>query len=115
VHGVFDELRDVRVQGQGRTHVCIIVPSNCGIKMPSVQPTGSYRRARNGGLPVVDSGTPTPSRLTTRIELPGEVLEVLRVVVTALSHGLAITVAPHQTVLSTSEAAQLLAASGSPT
>ncbi len=44
----------------------------------------------------------------TQLELPGEVYEVLREVVTALSQGLAITVAPHQTVLSTSEAAQLL-------
>ena len=44
----------------------------------------------------------------TRIDLPGEVFEVLREVVAALSQGLAITVAPHQTVLSTSEAAQLL-------
>ncbi len=47
----------------------------------------------------------------TRLELPGEVFEVLREVVTALSQGFAITVAPHQTVLSTSEAAQLLGVS----
>jgi excisionase family DNA binding protein len=47
----------------------------------------------------------------TRLELPGEVFEVLREVVIALSQGLAITVAPHQTVLSTSEAAQLLGVS----
>jgi excisionase family DNA binding protein len=39
------------------------------------------------------------------------VFEVLRDVVAALSQGLAITVAPHQTVLSTSEAAQLLGVS----
>jgi len=45
------------------------------------------------------------------MELPGEVFEVLREVVTALSQGLAITIAPHQTVLSTSEAAQLLGVS----
>ena len=47
----------------------------------------------------------------TRLDLPGEVFEVLREVVAALSQGLAITVAPHQTVLSTSEAAQLLGVS----
>lgn len=47
----------------------------------------------------------------TRIDLPSEVFEVLREVVSALSQGLAITVAPHQTVLSTSEAAQLLGVS----
>jgi excisionase family DNA binding protein len=46
-----------------------------------------------------------------RLELPGEVFEVLREVVAALSQGLAITVAPHQTVLSTSGAAQLLGVS----
>jgi excisionase family DNA binding protein len=47
----------------------------------------------------------------TRLELPGEVFEVLRDVVAALAQGLAITVAPHQTVLSTSEAAGLLGVS----
>ena len=47
----------------------------------------------------------------TQLELPGEVFEVLREVVAALSQGLAITVTPHQTVLSTSEAAQLLGVS----
>lgn len=43
-----------------------------------------------------------------RLELPAEVFEVLRDVVEALSRGLTITVAPHETVLSTSEAAGLL-------
>jgi excisionase family DNA binding protein len=47
----------------------------------------------------------------TRLELPGEISEVLRDVVAALAQGLAITVAPHQTVLSTSEAASLLGVS----
>lgn len=47
----------------------------------------------------------------TRLELPGEVFEVLREVVAALAQGLAITVSPHETVLSTSEAAQLLGVS----
>jgi len=47
----------------------------------------------------------------TRLDLPGEVFDVLREVVAALSQGLAITVAPHQTVLSTSEAAHLLGVS----
>src|ERR1700733_4752183 len=47
----------------------------------------------------------------TRLELPAEVFEVLREVVAALSQGLAITVAPHQTVLSTGEAAQLIGVS----
>jgi excisionase family DNA binding protein len=43
-----------------------------------------------------------------RLELPSEVFDVLRSVVEALAHGLAITVAPHHTVLSTSEAAAVL-------
>jgi excisionase family DNA binding protein len=47
----------------------------------------------------------------TRLELPGEIFEVLRDVVAALAQGLAITVAPHQTVLSTSEAASILGVS----
>ncbi|MGH3401549.1 MAG: helix-turn-helix domain-containing protein [Streptosporangiaceae bacterium] len=47
----------------------------------------------------------------TGLELPGEIFEVLRDVVAALAQGLAITVAPHQTVLSTSEAATLLGVS----
>ncbi|MBM7770915.1 excisionase family DNA binding protein [Actinokineospora baliensis] len=42
------------------------------------------------------------------LELPAEVFEVLRDVVMAMSQGLAITVAPQHTVLTTSEAAHLL-------
>lgn len=44
----------------------------------------------------------------TRIELPDDLYTVLRDVVAALNRGLAITVAPHHTVLSTGEAAALL-------
>lgn len=44
----------------------------------------------------------------TRIELPEELYEVLKDVVGALSQGLAITVAPQHTVLTTSQAADLL-------
>ncbi|MFJ6670629.1 helix-turn-helix domain-containing protein [Actinosynnema sp. NPDC091369] len=47
----------------------------------------------------------------TRLELPAEVFDVLRSVVAAMSQGLAITVAPQHTVLTTSEAAQLLGVS----
>lgn len=43
-----------------------------------------------------------------RIELPEELYEVLKDVVAALSQGLAITVAPQHTVLTTSQAADLL-------
>lgn len=44
----------------------------------------------------------------TRIELPEELYEVIKDVVAALSQGLAITVAPQHTVLTTSQAADLL-------
>jgi excisionase family DNA binding protein len=46
-----------------------------------------------------------------RLELPPEVFEVLREVVEALAGGLAITIAPHQMILSTSEAAGILGVS----
>jgi excisionase family DNA binding protein len=44
----------------------------------------------------------------SRVELPPDVYELLRDVLEALSQGLAITLAPVHTVLTTSEAAQLL-------
>lgn len=47
----------------------------------------------------------------SRIELPEELYEVLRDVVVALSQGLAITLAPQHTVLTTGEAADLLGVS----
>ncbi|MGI9003267.1 MAG: helix-turn-helix domain-containing protein [Pseudonocardia sp.] len=47
----------------------------------------------------------------THLELPKELYEVLTDVVTALSQGLAITVAPQHTVLTTSQAANLLGVS----
>jgi excisionase family DNA binding protein len=56
-----------------------------------------------------------PARLVgpdgTHLELPAEVSEVLRDVVVAMSQGLAITIAPQHTVLTTSEAAHLLGVS----
>lgn len=74
-----------------------------------------HREGLQGALALLASRTGGQATLTgpdgTRIDLPGEVFEVLREVVSALSQGLAITVAPHQTVLSTSEAAQLLGVS----
>jgi excisionase family DNA binding protein len=45
------------------------------------------------------------------LELPAEVFDVLRAVLKAMSEGLAITVAPQHTVLTTSEAADLLGVS----
>jgi excisionase family DNA binding protein len=43
-----------------------------------------------------------------QIDIPDELYGVLRDVVTALSHGLAISIAPHNTMLTTQEAADLL-------
>jgi excisionase family DNA binding protein len=45
------------------------------------------------------------------LELPPEVFDVLRAVLQAMSEGLAITIAPQHTVLTTSEAADLLGVS----
>lgn len=47
----------------------------------------------------------------SRVELPDELFDVLHDVATALSRGLAITVAPRHTVLGTGEAARLLGVS----
>jgi excisionase family DNA binding protein len=47
----------------------------------------------------------------TRLDLPTEVFDVLRSVVAAMAQGLAITIAPQHTVLTTSEAAHLLGVS----
>ncbi|HEX5540689.1 MAG TPA: helix-turn-helix domain-containing protein [Micromonospora sp.] len=44
----------------------------------------------------------------SQIDIPNELYGVLRDVVTALSHGLAISIAPHNTMLTTQEAADLL-------
>jgi len=46
-----------------------------------------------------------------RLDLPPEVFEIFREVVEALAQGLAITIAPHQMILSTSEAADILGVS----
>jgi excisionase family DNA binding protein len=44
----------------------------------------------------------------SHIEIPEELYGILRDVVEALSHGLAISIAPHNTMLTTQEAADLL-------
>lgn len=60
------------------------------------------------------AGVQAPSRAClvgpdgSRIEVPDELYAVLRDVVEALSEGLAITIAPHNTMLTTQEAADLL-------
>ena len=43
-----------------------------------------------------------------RVEIPAPVFEALRQVVTAMSHGQGVTIAPHNTMLTTQEAADFL-------
>lgn len=61
------------------------------------------------------TGKPAHARLVgpdgSAIELPDELYQVLRDVVAALSQGLAISIAPHNTLLTTQEAADLLSIS----
>jgi excisionase family DNA binding protein len=59
--------------------------------------------------------TPSPDRRVALVvsdgavlELPAEVFDVLRAILQAMADGLAITIAPRHTVLTTSEAADLL-------
>ncbi len=60
---------------------------------------------------LVDTG-PARARLVgpdgSQIDVPDELYGVLRDVVTALSQGLAVTIVPHNTMLTTQEAADLL-------
>lgn len=69
---------------------------------PELASLATALRAPTAAL-VGPDGTQTP--------LPGEVYQVLRSVVDAMSQGLAITVAPHNTQLTTQEAADLLGVS----
>src|SRR5262245_42357433 len=66
---------------------------------PGLADLATALRGRRAGLVGPDG---------TRLRLPDEVYLVLRNVVDALSQGLAITIAPHNTQLTTQEAADLL-------
>ncbi|MEV4703553.1 helix-turn-helix domain-containing protein [Actinoplanes sp. NPDC049316] len=61
---------------------------------------------------LVEPGAPARARLIgpdgSQLELPDEVYSLLRDVVTALSQGVAISIAPGNTMLTTQEAADLL-------
>lgn len=76
--------------------------------LPPEDPSGLNRFAR--GLASVEA--PSRARLVgpdgTEIEIPEELYGILREVVDTLSEGLAITIAPHNTMLTTQEAADLL-------
>ena len=71
-------------------------------------------RELRGLLQALDEQTTTPALVTrdgTRIDLPDELYDVLHDLVLALSQGMAITVAPRHTVLTTGEAAEMLGVS----
>lgn len=76
--------------------------------LPPDDPSGLLHLAR--GLARVEA--PSRARLVgpdgSQIDIPDELYGVLRDVVEALSEGLAITIAPHNTMLTTQEAADLL-------
>lgn len=77
--------------------------------LPPDDPSGLTRFARDLAK------TPGRARLVgpdgSEIEIPSELYGVLRDVVGALSEGLAVTIAPHNTMLTTQEAADLLSIS----
>lgn len=76
--------------------------------LPPHDPSGLTRFARG----LANAASPSRARLVgpdgTEVDVPEELYRVLRDVVEALSEGLAITVAPHNTMLTTQEAADLL-------
>jgi len=76
--------------------------------LPPDDPADLARFAR--GLAAVTA--PSRARLVgpdgTEIEIPNDLYDILRDVVAALSQGMAISIAPHNTMLTTQEAADLL-------
>jgi excisionase family DNA binding protein len=76
--------------------------------LPPDDPADLARFARG----LIDVQAPARARLVgpdgSQIDIPEDLYGVLRDVVDALSQGLAITIAPHNTMLTTQEAADLL-------
>ncbi len=76
--------------------------------LPPDDPAGLARFARG----LTDVQAPARAKLVgpdgTQIDIPDELYGVLRDVVSALSQGMAISIAPHNTMLTTQEAADLL-------
>jgi excisionase family DNA binding protein len=79
--------------------------------LPPDDPSGLARLARGLGR----AGSRRRARLIgpdgTEMEIPAELYGVLREVVETLSQGMAISIAPHNTMLTTQEAADLLGVS----
>jgi excisionase family DNA binding protein len=76
--------------------------------LPPEDPADLVRFARG----LVDVKAPARAKLVgpdgAQIDIPAELYDVLRDVVSALSQGMAISIAPHNTMLTTQEAADLL-------
>jgi excisionase family DNA binding protein len=76
--------------------------------LPPKDPTDLARFAQG----LIDVRAPARARLIgpdgSQIEIPEELYGVLRDVVSALTQGMAISIAPHNTMLTTQEAADLL-------
>ena len=103
-----------RVRPIGRAFVLFVSGYYCDMSMALVERTVLPPQCPQG-LGGVRAVLAEPVMLVgpggQRLDLPAEVLGILRVVVDALSEGHAITIAPHHTVLSTSEAAEILGVS----
>src|SRR4051794_20451024 len=76
--------------------------------LPPEDPADLVRFARG----LIDVEAPARAKLVgpdgSHIDIPAELYDVLRDVVSALSQGMAISIAPHNTMLTTQEAADLL-------
>jgi excisionase family DNA binding protein len=76
--------------------------------LPPENPADLVRFARS----LVDAEAPARAKLVgpdgSQLDIPAELYELLRDVVSALSQGMAISIAPHNTMLTTQEAADLL-------
>ncbi|MCO8274682.1 helix-turn-helix domain-containing protein [Actinoplanes sp. TRM 88003] len=76
--------------------------------LPPENPAELVRFARG----LADAEAPAPAKLVgpdgSQLDIPAELYELLRDVVGALSQGMAISIAPHNTMLTTQEAADLL-------
>jgi excisionase family DNA binding protein len=76
--------------------------------LPPENPAELVRFARG----MADAEAPTRAKLVgpdgSQLDIPAELYELLRDVVGALSQGMAVSIAPHNTMLTTQEAADLL-------
>jgi excisionase family DNA binding protein len=85
---------------------------SAGLQERTVMPPADLSTLSRFASGLVEPGAPAHARLIgpdgSQLELPDEVYSLLRDVVTALSQGVAISIAPRNTMLTTQEAADLL-------